>query len=207
MDPGEFTSKVEMTVRRPGDEDRVYQMKMQGSGANKMLITFEYPPRDKGQAFLRVEDDMWMYLPSLNKTLRVPKREAFAGGDFNNHDMLAVRLRRDYNAERLADENADGTLCYCLKLTAKDASAPYASIRYWVAKENFWPVKRVFYTVGGQPFKTLIFQSKQPGERPDTFVMSNVMEKSKTTEMSWIQVKSVSLNPKIFSEAYLIRRR
>jgi outer membrane lipoprotein-sorting protein len=207
MDPGEFTADVEMTVRRQGDEDRVYKMKMQGASATKMLISFEYPPRDKGQAFLRVEDDMWLYLPNINKTMRVPKREAFAGGDFSNHDMLAVRLQRDYTAERLEDETVEDTPCYHLKLTARDTSAPYASIMYWVNKKNHWPVKRVFYTVGGQPFKTLMLKSKNGGERPDTFVMSNVLEKDKYTEMYWSHVKSTSLNPRIFSEAYLIRWR
>jgi outer membrane lipoprotein-sorting protein len=206
MDLGDYTCDMIMTVRRTGEDDRLYKMKVQASGSTNMLIDFVFPPRDKGQAYLRVGDDMWLYLPSVNRTMRIPGREAFAGGDFNNQDVLSVRLQKDYAAERLKDEIVEDTDCYCLKLSAHNTSAPYAAILYWVNKQNYWPVKRVFFTVGGQAFKTLIIRSKS-GSRPDSFVMSNIMEKDKTTEMEWTNIRQKQIDAKIFTENYLIRRR
>ncbi len=207
MDPGDFDADIEMRVKRKGEDDRVYRMQMQGSGSTKMLITFDYPPREKGQAFLRSGDDMWMYLPGINKTLRIPQRGTFAGGDFSDHDMLSVRLQRDYVAVRLDDETMNGVACYSLKLQAKNTSATYASIRYWVSKKTFWPVRKEFYTVSGTVFKSLDYTSQFGGPRPDTETMSNVLERDKLTVMVRRNLHPAPHSPTMFSESYLIRRR
>ncbi len=207
MDPGDCTAEVEMRVRRKGEDDRVYRMTMEASGETKMLVSFVYPPRDKGEVFLRNQEDMWMYLPGVNKALRIPKRQAFAGSDFSNNDVLNVRVATDYRAERLPDEVVEGVPCYSLQLTGRDSSAPYASVRYWVAKETFWPVKRVFYAVSGQPFKTLILKGPAGAPRPDTSVMSNILEVDRITEMHVTHVQRAKHDAGIFTEAYLTRRR
>jgi outer membrane lipoprotein-sorting protein len=206
MDPGESSADLEMTVRRPGEGERSYRMKLL-SARDKMLVFFEYPPRDKGQAYLRVGVDTWLYLPSVNKTMRVPTRQSFAGGDFSNHDVLEVRLQQDYRGQLEGEEVVEGQHCYRLLLTARDRTAPYASIRAWYRKDNLWPVKREFHTMAQKVFKTLLFTCKQSGERPDTFVMSNILEKSKLTEMTWRNQRSAKHDPRIFTEAYLVRRR
>lgn len=207
MDMGGYTADLVLTVRRSKEKDRLYKMEIYGSGKDRVLVLLNYPPREKGQAFLRVEDNMWFYLPSINKTLRVPKKSNFVGGDFSNNDVLSVRLQKDYFSELLEDEDVEGIQCYCLKLTARNSDAPYASIKYWINKENYWPVKRVFFTVNGQAFKTMVFNNSVSQIRPDTMTMSNIMEKDKTSEMFMSNIKIRENKPEIFTESYLVRRR
>jgi hypothetical protein len=139
--------------------------------------------------------------------MRISSKQAFAGGDFSNHDVLNVRLQQDYAAKLETDETMEGQPCHRLLLVGRTKNPPYASIRMWVRKDNLWPVKREFYTVGKRAFKTLIFRSKQSKARPDTLVMSNIMEKDKVTEMTWGNTEKVKHDPRTFTEAYLIRRR
>jgi outer membrane lipoprotein-sorting protein len=207
MDAGEYTANLTMTVQRKGDEDRVYKMTLFCAGAEKLLVTFDFPPRDKGQAYLRVGDQMWLYLPKVNKTMRVPKQQAFAGGDFSNHDVLNIRLLEEYVPSLDGEETVEGVPCHRLILKAREKSAAYATIRYWVARDTMWPVKREFMTVGGKAFKTLILKATHRKDRPDTFIMSNIMEKDRITTMISENLQSMKHNPMIFTESSLIRRR
>jgi len=100
MDPGDYVANIEMKVKRQGEDDRVYRMTMRGSGSDKMLIAFDFPPREKGQAFLRSQDDLWVYLPNINKTLRIPKRQAFAGSAISQPSGALAELSEHSQADR-----------------------------------------------------------------------------------------------------------
>jgi outer membrane lipoprotein-sorting protein len=202
----DYIASVEMVVRREGNTDLSYKMKIASSGTDKMLVSFQYPPRNLGQSFLNANGFMLAYMPSVNKAIRISGKQSFAGGDFSNGDILYLKLTTDYSASVVGEEIMNDLSCYVLILEAISHASPYQKIKYWINKSNFWPVRRDYYAVSGSVLKTLIFSSRTSKERPDVMTMSNVLEKGKSTEMYWHDIVKKKLDASFFTEENMKRQ-
>ncbi|MCL5019921.1 MAG: outer membrane lipoprotein-sorting protein, partial [Patescibacteria group bacterium] len=98
------------------------QMTSYGEGQKRSFAEFNSPPRDKGTKFLKIEDNMWMYMPSVEKVIKIAGhmlRQSMMGSDFSYEDILEARkLLEKYNPILQKKEQFDGRDCYVLELTA-----------------------------------------------------------------------------------------
>jgi len=203
-------SKVDMKVFRKDKLRKTYRMLMRSQGDEKILVEFLYPPRNKGEKFLKVKEHMWIYRPKINKVIRISGRSSFSGSDFSNTDILAVRLDKDYTARLLGEEDFNGELSYKLELLAKSEEVTYAKIIYWVRKKDLVPLKRDFYTLSGHLLKTLLLEVRTEifDGLPDTLIMSNILEKNKKSVMHFVGYKpNQSFPAKTFRKNSLQRKR
>lgn len=79
------SSKLTMTVTRSG-RVKSYTMQSYGRGADEAAMEFLSPPRDAGTRMLKKGDELWMYLPSIEKTQRISGhmlREGLMGSDLS----------------------------------------------------------------------------------------------------------------------------
>jgi outer membrane lipoprotein-sorting protein len=125
----------------------------------KVLIVILSPAIQKGQAIIRNEDDMWMYLPNSGKVLRIGAKEQSMGGEASNTDLLRIDLAKDYTGTDMGEETVDGILCYKLELKAKNRTVAYDKVVYWIAKDKELPVKREFYSLSGKLLKTMYLKN------------------------------------------------
>ena len=65
------TSTAELTIVRPRRK-RTLSMKIWTQGEDKALVVIQAPPREKGTATLKVDDNLWNYLPRIKRTIRIP---------------------------------------------------------------------------------------------------------------------------------------
>jgi hypothetical protein len=83
-------SVVDLTVTRPR-RTRTMTMKVWTSGRNKALIVIQEPVREAGTATLKVDANLWNYLPRIKRTIRIPPSMMLAswmGTDFTNDDLV-----------------------------------------------------------------------------------------------------------------------
>ena len=116
-----FDAQMTMTAHRQDGTTRVYKFRIAKTPDDKVRAWFSEPASAKGQEMLRVGDNMWVYMPSLKRALRIESRESFQGGDFRNGEILRPTLRADYSAKLLPSENP---ALHALELTAKSREAP-----------------------------------------------------------------------------------
>src|SRR4051794_25328480 len=131
MSPGTFDGLLVMIAHRQDDTTRSYKFRALKSTDDKIRTWFFEPAAAKGQEMLRVEDNMWVYMPNLKRSLRLASRESFQGGDFNNGDVLRVNYIADYSAKFVP--SGDQSL-WALELTAKTKEASYDKIKLWMTK-------------------------------------------------------------------------
>ena len=78
-------------------------MKVWTSGEEKALIVIQSPPREKGMATLKVDKNLWNYMPKIKRTIRIPPSMMLAswmGSDFTNDDLVRESsFREDYGYE------------------------------------------------------------------------------------------------------------
>jgi len=91
--------RVELQVVTPRRE-RTLAMRVWSRGMDRSLIVIESPARERGTATLRVERNLWNYLPRISRTMRVPPSMmlgSWMGSDFTNDDLVqGSSFERDF---------------------------------------------------------------------------------------------------------------
>ncbi len=125
-------------------------------GKNRTLIRYLAPAADKGIGFLSLGsvDKMWMYLPKVEKLVRIAGsmvKQSMMNSDFSYQDLMDRNdFSEYYSAQLLGTETINGENNYVLELKAKKGSAPYRLLKLWVRQENFIPAKVEFYSGSGK---------------------------------------------------------
>ena len=95
-------SEAKIIITKPRRE-RTLQMKIWTLGEERALIVIQAPPREKGTATLKVEKNLWNYLPRIKRTIRIPPSMMLAswmGTDFTNDDLVRESsYSKDYDYE------------------------------------------------------------------------------------------------------------
>jgi len=113
-------SRMEIIIVTP-KRTRTLRAKSWTKGEEKALIVIEAPAREAGTATLKVEDNLWNYLPRISRTIRVPPsmmRGAWMGTDMSNDDLVKESsYRKDFDAKILGPSKTGAG--WTLELKAK----------------------------------------------------------------------------------------
>ena len=125
---------------------RTVKIESWSEGNDKSFIKILYPKKDKGITFLKIDNQMWQYIPKIERTIKIPPSmmlQSWMGSDFTNDDMVKESsLEEDYNAKLLSKHGNDATL----ELIPKpNAAVVWGKIIIDVDLKNAVPVKETFY--------------------------------------------------------------
>jgi len=199
MAPPSYEATSKMSAWREDGTSRTYVMTVHKSGDDKVRLSFSAPKSAVGQEMLRQGDNLWVYMPSLKRAVRLASRESFMGGDFNNADVLRVHWQSDYEGKVVAQ--ADGKIE--LELKAKVPDASWDRIRLWMSDVDAaasMPVRAEFYAASGKLLRTLefadvrAFGKDKSTARPARLIMGNALVPARKSEMIWetLEVKAIS---------------
>ncbi len=138
-----------MTLIRP-DWEREVTMKIWSKGIDYYMILITAPAREKGQVFLKRKNEMWNWVPSINKIIKIPPSmmaQSWMGSDFTNDDLLKESsIVMDYNQTIIGSDSIEGYDCYKIELIPKpEAAVVWGKVIVWIAKENYYQLKAEYY--------------------------------------------------------------
>ncbi len=161
-------SLVEMTMTtvRPR-YTREISMKAWSLGDDYSLILITGPVRDKGTAFLKRKNEIWNFVPNIDRTVKMPPSmmsQSWMGSDFSNDDLVrGTSTVEDYTQKMLRSERVNGYDCFLLELIPKpDAPIVFEKVLYWVSKEHYLPVKVENFDEFGDLASTINFSEIKP---------------------------------------------
>ena len=136
------------TVRPTWSREMDVKIWMKGKDYSVILITA--PAREKGVAFLRRKKEVWNWIPTLERSVRLPPSmmtQSWMGTDFTNDDLVKESsIIEDYNHHLLRDTIINGQTCYCIELIPKpDAAVVWGRLMMLVDQVNFLEVQVRFY--------------------------------------------------------------
>jgi len=204
-----FEVDLEMVTTKSDGRRLVRRMQVLSHGPDRVLVEFYHPAREKGRAVLMVDDNMWMALPDLGRTLRVSAHQRLMGSDFSNGDVVRINLANDYTARLVRTESVDEVDAYVLELKANNRRVSYDRILYWVRKDNFWPMRLAFYARSGRLLKTLTYTrfAEAAGRiRPVGMTMESPLHAGQSTSMTFSNMHRTELSDDMFRKSYLERR-
>lgn len=129
-------------------------------GKNKSFSEYLAPDREKGTKMLKLEDYLWVYSPSTDRTIQLSGhmlKQSLMGSDLSYEDMMENRKLMDmYSAEVLGKESMDDREVLVILLKAKVEDATYDSRKVWVDTERYVPLQEELYAKSGQLLKKTV---------------------------------------------------
>lgn len=203
------TTELELLVYRENELRKTYHLKLKYQDTDHVLAETTFPPRNEGEIMLQAgRRNYWLFLPNINRAVRISESNSLSNSDFSNTDLLSPRLSNEYTPTLIGTEKLGDAETYKLELLAKDESTPYARIIYWIRKADFFPLRRDYYTFSQMLLKRLDMKASSPNASgPDTFVMSSVLERDKKTVIRYLkQSHGSGFPPETFRESALMKR-
>jgi outer membrane lipoprotein-sorting protein len=174
-------------------------------GRDKMVALFLDPPSEKGRATLRLGDNMWLYIPSVGKPIRITSLQSVVGGVFNNADILNLDYSVEYAVEKAAEEGKT----YLLELKARTGAVAYDRLKMRVDRATLTPTEIECFAASGLLIKTLRFRDmKDFGgglRRPATMETDSPLHQGYRSVMLYGSIQARTLADEIFTLDYLPR--
>ncbi len=158
---GEKSSKASMTMTivRPTWERTIkFNVWTLGNQYSMTLITS--PAKEKGQAFLKREKEMWNWMPSIGRMIKLPPSmmsDGWMGSDYTNDDILKESsLVVDFNHKIIGEEKIGTVNCWKIELLPKeDAAIVWGKIVKWISKDDeYLMLKSTYYDEDAYLVKT-----------------------------------------------------
>jgi outer membrane lipoprotein-sorting protein len=132
-------------------------------GEEKSYTEYLAPAREAGTKMLKLEDQLWTYIPSTDRTIKISGhmlRQSVMGSDLSYEDMMEdPELLNLYDANVIEEETYLDRPCWILELTAKVEDISYYSRKIWVDKERFVSLKEERFARSGKLLK--VFEVKE----------------------------------------------
>ena len=114
------------------------------------LIRIEYPKKEKGVATLKVENNLWNYLPKIKRVIKVPSSlmmGSWMGSHFTNDDLVKEStLVNDYHHRITFEGKREGQDVYEITLIPKEeAAVVWGKIVMVVRKKDLMPLNQEFF--------------------------------------------------------------
>jgi outer membrane lipoprotein-sorting protein len=170
-------------------QTRTIEAKSWGISDEKSFTEYLAPAREKGTKMLKLEDKLWIFSPSSDRTIQISGhmlRQSLMGSDLSYEDMMDnVELLEDYDAAVIGNEVIDERDCFIVELQAKTAEVNYQMRKLWVDKDRFIPLKEELYAKSGKLLKRMELKDiKQIDNRwyPTRMVFKDMLKKGDGTE-------------------------
>jgi outer membrane lipoprotein-sorting protein len=118
------------------------------------MILITAPAKDKGIAFLKRKKEVWNWVPTLERSIKLPPSmmsQSWMGTDFTNDDLVKESsVVEDYEHTLLGDTLIRNTDCFIIQMIPKpEAAVVWGKLKMYVDKKNFVEMHMKFYDEDG----------------------------------------------------------
>ncbi len=158
---------------------------------HKTFIHILAPVKDHGTKYLRIQYKLWVYLPKLERVLKIPPSmmlQSWMGSDFNNDDLVKESsIINDYHHKLAGKEIINEYPCHIVELIPKpNAPVVWGKILYWISSDELLPIKEQFFNEKGKLIKELLysdFKTVQGRTIPTKYTMTNYVKTGHQTKL------------------------
>ncbi len=141
---------------------RSLEAKAWSKGTERALILILKPVKEAGMATLKAEDNIWNYLPKVERVIKIPSSMmmgSWMGSHFTNDDLVKEsRMIRDYTIVTSFEGERDGEDVWEFTLTPhQDAAVVWGKIVMEVRQKDDMPTWQRYYDEEGVMVRTLTF--------------------------------------------------
>jgi len=187
-------TEVEMTVKT-GHWERHLQMQSWSLGRERFLIRILAPAKEKGVATLKVDREVWNYLPKVDRVIRIPPSMmggAWMGSHITNDDLVkANHIDEDYDFTLLAEDEESWTI---RGIPKPEAPVVWGKIVYRVRKQPQVPEQVEYFDEEGVLVRRFVFDDVQTVSGRTIPLRMTVLPLEKPEELTVMQYRKVQFD-------------
>lgn len=211
---GDWRSNVYIEQKEKDKVAVVYEaLVFRRSADQRFMILFTKPKASQGQGYLRVDQNLWFYDPTVGKWERRTERERIGGTNSRRSDFDESRLAEEYDPEDNGEEKLGVYTAQVMTLKGKPGlDLAFPVVKLWVDKATKNELKRQEFALSGRLLRTSYYPKWQKiyseSRKSDIWYPQEIrfydeVEKQNST---LILIKSVDLKPleaNLFTKAWL----
>ncbi len=152
---------MSMTVKTRRYE-RTMTMEAWSRGKDRSLIIIREPTKDRGIATLKVSENIWNFLPKINRVTKVPASMmsgSWMGSHFTNDDLVKdSTFIDDYDSSISFEGVRDGKQVYeVTSLPKPDAAVVWGKVVMLIRQDNFAPITASYFDEDGAQVRVMNF--------------------------------------------------
>lgn len=203
-------AKTRMRVQRRNYQ-REMELVMYGQGRERFIARVTQPAKDRGTTSLKLDGEMWNYLPNIDRVIKVPSHmmgDAWMGSHFTNDDLVKGNRVEELFSLGLLQQTTDLAV---IEARAKDnAAVVWGRIEYHLQLPQKVAFKVLYYDEDEVLVRQLEFSEFQTrGERliPMRLVMTPEGGDGESTQVDYLELDlDAKVEPRVFSLQGLKRR-
>lgn len=176
--------------------NRKLTMEMWSKGTEKTLVKILSPAKEKGTATLKVDKDIWNYLPKVDRTIKVPASMmsgSWMGSHFTNDDLVKEsRYVDDFDCKFLKKPADNKDKVYVVQCIPKPNAPVVWGKVVLTAREDLIPLKTTYHDEKDKLVRTMTFSdiSKLGGrDIPKTMRLDVVDKPGEYTEVVYEELE------------------
>jgi predicted Fe-Mo cluster-binding NifX family protein len=203
LNPESYESYRKLINIEPDGKRKEFVLFAIKKGMDKVASVFLSPASDKGRSTLRLDENMWLYIPNVGKPIRITSLQSVVGGVFNNSDILRLDYAAEYTVERMQESSDE----YILHLKARTKSVAYDKLKMWVDRDKILPTKIECLSAASMLIKTMYFkETKDFGDgivRPSVIETDSPLQKGYKSVMIHAKIKKRNFKDEIFTLTFM----
>jgi outer membrane lipoprotein-sorting protein len=190
---------------------RTIEAESWSEGDEKAYTEYLAPAREKGTKMLKLEDKLWIFSPSTDRTIQISGhmlKQSVMGSDLSYEDMMDdPNLTSKYDAVVVGSETYNDTECWIVEMQAKVEDVAYQMRKLWVDQQRYIPLKEELYAKSGKLLKkTELTDIQRIGTRwyPGKITFKDMLKKGAGTEFMVDEIRfDVAIPEHLLSKAAL----
>jgi len=211
---GDWMSNVYIEQKEKDKVDVVYDARVfRRSQDQKFMILFDKPKSSQGQGYLRLDQNLWFYDPSVGRWERRTERERIGGTNSRRSDFDESRLAEEYDPTDDGEEKLGAYTAQKMTLNGKKGlDLAFPMIKLWVDKDTKNVLKRQEFALSGKLLRTSYYpkwkKAYSESKKADVWYPQEIrfydeVEKANST---LILIRAVDMHPlaaNLFTKAWL----
>ena len=190
---------------------RTLTLEQWSKGKNKHLIKVLKPKKEKDLATLRVDTNVWNYMPKVKKVVKIPSSmmsSSWMGSHFSNDDLVKQsRMVKDYDYSTSFEGIRDGIDIVEITCVPKmNAAVVWGKVEVIVYKEGFIPLRLIYYDEDLNLSRKLEFSNIQIIDNKKIPLKMQMVPENEPGESTTIQWKEIKFDLTISDDFFSLRK-
>ena len=190
---------------------RTLTLEQWSKGKNKHLIKVLKPKKEKDLATLRVDTNVWNYMPKVKKVVKIPSSmmsSSWMGSHFSNDDLVKQsRMVKDYDFSISFEGIRDGIDIVEITCFPKmNVAVVWGKVEVIVYREDFIPLRLIYYDEDLNLSRKLEFSNIQIIDNKKIPLKMQMVPENEPGESTTIQWKEIKFDLTISDDFFSLRK-
>lgn len=211
---GDYHSFAYIEQKERDKVDTVYEAEVYRRSADaRFVMLFDKPKSEEGKGYLRIDQNLWMYDPTVGKWERRTERERIGGTNSRRSDFDDSRLAEEYEPKFEGEGKLGVYKTIEMTLTVKEGvDVAFPVVKIWIDQETHNILKRQELALSGKLMRTSyypkwakVFSESKKADVwfPQEIRFFDEVEKANSTLVMIRKVELKPLDANVFTKAWL----